>query len=123
LRKPPALSPMRTPPEFSRIYLVSDGESNGYPEIHEIFSLELPYADLVALSAFETQLGRLSAGDELVELSQVDTMGEVEEVREAEEVEEVNSTAALDRTWLWTGGVVLLPVVVGSGLWMSSFGL
>jgi CHAT domain-containing protein len=37
-------------------------------EVHEVYGLDLKEADLVALSACETQLGRLTGGDELVGL-------------------------------------------------------
>ena len=56
-------------PQFSRIYLAPDDENDGYLEVREVFNLELPQTDLVTLSACETQLGELSAGDELVGLS------------------------------------------------------
>jgi tetratricopeptide (TPR) repeat protein len=56
-------------PQFSRIFLAPDDQNDGYLEVHEIFNLELPQADLVTLSACETQLGELSVGDEVVGLS------------------------------------------------------
>jgi CHAT domain-containing protein/Tfp pilus assembly protein PilF len=187
-------------PQFSRIYLAPDDENDGYLEVREVFNLELPQTDLVTLSACETQLGELSAGDELVGLSrafiyagtpslvaglwsvndestrflmerfygylrdgrgkasalrqaQLDTMakdewvspyywaaftligdmGEVEiiedrgeaettkETRDSdstEDISEIEIAAASDRTWLWVGGVALLLVVVGGGVWL-----
>jgi len=70
-----------TAPQFSRIYLApSDaGEEeaagdalssrvDGLLETREVWSLRLENADLVVLSACQTQLGDLSAGDELVGL-------------------------------------------------------
>ena len=141
--------------------------------MHEIFNLELPQTDLVTLSACETQLGELSAGDELVGLSRafiyagtpslVATLWSVDDkstrflmerfygylkeghgkasaLRQAQletmeeypspyywapftlfgDMGEVEAIAAPDRTWLWIGGVILLLVVVGSGIWLWS---
>jgi len=55
-------------PLFSAILLQSDGTEDGRLETHEIFNLDLPQTDLVTLSACQTHLGELSAGDELVGL-------------------------------------------------------
>lgn len=63
-------------PLYSTIYLAPDvnvAEPNemgdGRLEVHEIYGLDLQAADLVVLSACQTQLGELSAGDELVGLT------------------------------------------------------
>jgi CHAT domain-containing protein len=60
-------------PQFSRIYLAPDPEPenkyDGLLETREVWNLPLENADLVTLSACQTQLGDLSAGDELVGLS------------------------------------------------------
>jgi CHAT domain-containing protein len=44
-------------------------ERDGRLEAHEVYSLDLDRAELVVLSACQTQLGQLSAGDELVGLT------------------------------------------------------
>jgi len=56
-------------PLFTRIELAPDAEHDGHLEVHEVFELQLPAANLVVLSACETALGRQSAGDELVGLT------------------------------------------------------
>jgi len=64
-------------PLYSTLYLAPDAESseelnekgNGRLEVHEIYGLDLNQTDLVVLSACQTQLGKLSAGDELVGLT------------------------------------------------------
>jgi len=57
-------------PLFSTIYLAEDAENDGRLEVHEIYGLDLTAAtDLVVLSACQTQIGALSAGDEVVGLS------------------------------------------------------
>ena len=56
-------------PLYSAIALAPDGENDGLLEVHEVYGLDLNNADLVVLSACETQLGELSAGDELVGLT------------------------------------------------------
>ena len=50
---------------FTRIRLAPDGEQGGDLEIHEVFGLDLARTGLVVPSACQTQLGTLSAGDEL----------------------------------------------------------
>lgn len=55
-------------PLFSAILLQSDGTEDGRLETHEILNLDLRQTDLVTLSACQTHLGELSAGDELVGL-------------------------------------------------------
>lgn len=55
-------------PLFSAILLQPDDANDGRLETHEVFDLDLPHTDLVVLSACETHLGELSAGDELVGL-------------------------------------------------------
>ena len=49
-------------PLFTRIKLAPDG---GDLEMHEVFGLDLSRTGLVVLSACSTQMGKLSAGDEL----------------------------------------------------------
>jgi CHAT domain-containing protein/tetratricopeptide (TPR) repeat protein len=57
-------------PLFSTIHLASDSKNDGRLEVHEIFGLDLTYAtDLVVLSACETNVGAVSAGDEVVGLN------------------------------------------------------
>ena len=56
-------------PLYSAIRLAPGGDYDGRLEVHEVYGLELCAADLVVLSACETQLGELSAGDELVGLT------------------------------------------------------
>jgi CHAT domain-containing protein/Tfp pilus assembly protein PilF len=55
-------------PLFSAIMLQADESEDGRLETHEVFNLNLPQTDLVVLSACQTHLGELSAGDELVGL-------------------------------------------------------
>lgn len=52
-------------PLFTRIELAPDGEHDGNLEMHEVFGLDLSKTGLVVLSGCGTQLGRLSAGDEI----------------------------------------------------------
>jgi CHAT domain-containing protein len=52
-------------PLFTRIELAPDGEHDGNLEMHEVFGLDLSKTGLVILSGCRTQLGRLSAGDEI----------------------------------------------------------
>lgn len=56
-------------PLFSRIVLAPDPENDGVLEVHEVYSLDLGRADLVVLSACQTQLGAISRGDDLVGLN------------------------------------------------------
>ncbi len=61
-------------PLYSTLYLApsgddSDSQSDGRLEAHEIYGLNLNKAGLVVLSACETQVGELSAGDEVVGLT------------------------------------------------------
>jgi CHAT domain-containing protein len=56
-------------PLLSAIALAPDDEHDGRLEVQEVYGLDLAQADLVVLSACETQLGDLSAGDELVGLT------------------------------------------------------
>ncbi len=53
-------------PLFSAILLQPDDTDDGRLETHEIINLSLSATDLVVLSACQTHLGELSAGDELV---------------------------------------------------------
>jgi CHAT domain-containing protein len=55
-------------PLFSAIVLQAGEGEDGRLEVHEVFDLDLPQADLVVLSACETHLAALSEGDELVGL-------------------------------------------------------
>lgn len=55
-------------PLFSAILLQPGGGEDGRLETHEVFNLDLSQTDLVALSACQTHLGELSAGNELVGL-------------------------------------------------------
>jgi CHAT domain-containing protein/Tfp pilus assembly protein PilF len=54
---------------FSTLRLMPGGEEDGRLEVHEIYGLNLAKADLVVLSACETQLGQLTEGDEIIGLS------------------------------------------------------
>ena len=54
---------------FSRLILASDAEDDGALEVHEVYGLDLTHADMVTLSACQTQLGSQSNGDDVVGLS------------------------------------------------------
>jgi CHAT domain-containing protein len=56
-------------PLNSLIALAPDGANDGWLTAGETYGLNLQQADLVVLSACQTQLGDLSAGDELVGLT------------------------------------------------------
>jgi CHAT domain-containing protein len=56
-------------PLFSRLWLAPGGDDDGRLNVHEVYELDLGRADLVVLSACETQMGELSAGDEVVGLT------------------------------------------------------
>ncbi len=57
-------------PLFSAIYLAGDKEEDGRLEVNEIYSLDLTKTtDLVVLSACQTDVGAVSAGDEVVGLT------------------------------------------------------
>ena len=56
-------------PLFSRLVLAPDQANDGSLEVHEVYGLDLRNADLVTLSACQTQLGVRSGGDDLVGLS------------------------------------------------------
>ena len=58
-------------PLFSTIYLAKDEQDrhDGLLEVHEVYGLNLARANLVVLSACETNIGDLSKGDELVGLN------------------------------------------------------
>ena len=58
-----------TRPLLSYIALAPDAEHDGQLQVHEVYGLDLRNTDLVVLSACETQLGDLSAGDEVVGLT------------------------------------------------------
>lgn len=52
-------------PLFTRIELAPDEGHDGSLEMHEVFGLDLSKTGLVVLSACSTQMGKLSAGDEI----------------------------------------------------------
>jgi CHAT domain-containing protein len=52
-------------PLFTRIELAPDEGHDGNLEMHEVFGLDLSKTGLVVLSGCSTQLGKLSAGDEI----------------------------------------------------------
>jgi CHAT domain-containing protein len=59
---------------YSTLYLApdeagEDSQSDGRLEVHEVYGLDLGKNNLVVLSACETQVGALSAGDEVVGLT------------------------------------------------------
>jgi tetratricopeptide (TPR) repeat protein len=54
---------------FSRLLLAADEQHDGYLNVHELYNVELPQADLVTLSACETSVGEVSGGDEVIGLS------------------------------------------------------
>ncbi|MCJ7624914.1 MAG: CHAT domain-containing protein, partial [Anaerolineaceae bacterium] len=56
-------------PLFSRLWLAPGNGEDGHLNIHEVYSLDLDATELVVLSACQTQLGQLSAGDEIVSLN------------------------------------------------------
>lgn len=56
-------------PLFSRLWLAPGADDDGHLNVHEVYGLDLQQADLVVLSACQTQLGELSAGDEVVGLN------------------------------------------------------
>lgn len=55
-------------PLFSALLLAADGQNDGTLSAQEIFSLQMR-ADLVALSACQTGLGRITSGDDIVGLN------------------------------------------------------
>ena len=58
-------------PAFSRVLLAPDAEKqyDGFLELHEVYNLDLQQADLVVLSACQTNLGEQSGGDEIIGLT------------------------------------------------------
>lgn len=56
-------------PLFSRIFLAPGGDADGVLEIHEVYGLDLMKASLIVLSAYQTQMGAQSRGDDVVGLS------------------------------------------------------
>jgi len=56
-------------PLFSRIWLAPDGDEDGRLNVYEVYNLDFGDVSLVTLSACQTNLGALSAGDELVGLN------------------------------------------------------
>lgn len=56
-------------PLFSRVVLHPDAEHDGLLHVHEIYDLPLDHAQLVVLSACDTQVGPASGSDEIVGLS------------------------------------------------------
>lgn len=59
----------KTNPLFSRIFLAPDKENDGLLEVHEVYSLDLKKANLIVLSACQTQLGERSQGDDIIGLN------------------------------------------------------
>jgi CHAT domain-containing protein len=58
-----------TNPLFSRIALAAGGGEDGSLEVHEVYGLDLRKAELVVLSACETDMGDRSDGDDVVGLT------------------------------------------------------
>ncbi len=56
-------------PLQSGLFLTKDEENDGYLQVHEVFEMDLPNANLVTLSACETALSKIQGGDDLVGLS------------------------------------------------------
>ncbi len=57
-------------PLFSKIYLASDSQNDGRLEVHEVYELDLRQnTNLVVLSACQTDVGAVSAGDEVTGLN------------------------------------------------------
>jgi CHAT domain-containing protein/tetratricopeptide (TPR) repeat protein len=56
-------------PLFSQLLLAADEQHDGYLNVQELYNVELPQADLVTLSACETDVGQVSEGDEVIGLS------------------------------------------------------
>jgi CHAT domain-containing protein/tetratricopeptide (TPR) repeat protein len=56
-------------PLFSRILLSPDGTDSGAIEVREVYGMDLARANLVVLSACQTQLGAQSKGDDVVGLN------------------------------------------------------
>jgi len=57
-------------PLFSTLHLAGDSQHDGRLEVHEIYGLDLTRrTDLVVLSACQTVIGKMSAGDEIVGLN------------------------------------------------------
>jgi CHAT domain-containing protein len=56
-------------PLFSRLWLAPGEDEDGRLNVHEIYGLNLDHAALVVLSACQTQLGEMSAGDEMISLN------------------------------------------------------
>ena len=53
----------------SAIHLAPQGDDDGRLEAHEVYSLDLSAAEMVVLSACQTNVGEASAGDEIVGLT------------------------------------------------------
>jgi CHAT domain-containing protein/tetratricopeptide (TPR) repeat protein len=56
-------------PLFSRILLTPDKDDSGAIEVREVYGMDLTKANLVVLSACETQLGAQSKGDDIIGLN------------------------------------------------------
>ncbi|MBE9473438.1 MAG: CHAT domain-containing protein, partial [Chloroflexi bacterium] len=56
-------------PMFSRLWLAPEKGEDGQLNVYEVYGLNLDRADLVVLSACQTQHGEVSAGDEIISLN------------------------------------------------------
>ncbi|GAK60189.1 tetratricopeptide repeat protein [Candidatus Vecturithrix granuli] len=56
-------------PLFSRLFLSDDPVNDGALDVHEVYLLDLKKAELVVLSACDTQLGKQSRGDDMIGLN------------------------------------------------------
>jgi tetratricopeptide (TPR) repeat protein len=56
-------------PMFSRLWLAPEKGEDGQLNVYEVYGLNLDQADLVVLSACQTQHGEVSAGDEIISLN------------------------------------------------------
>jgi len=62
-------------PLFSRLWLAPGDGEDGKLNVFEVYALDLNKVDLVVLSACQTQMGALSAGDELIGLNRAFLFG------------------------------------------------
>lgn len=56
-------------PLFSRLYLAPENDDDGSLTVSEVYEVQLKMADLVMLSACDTQLGEITDGDDVVGLT------------------------------------------------------